>query len=54
MEKDKQKSILKFAGIMKKEWKDLDSKKFIEEIRRGNLKADKMRFKKLEKLWNEK
>ena len=50
---EKNQKILKFAGAFKEEWKNIDSKKFVESIRKGQMKADKKRFKELEKHWKE-
>ncbi|MBI4044865.1 MAG: hypothetical protein HY392_04100 [Candidatus Diapherotrites archaeon] len=46
----KNERILKFAGALEKEWKDIDSQKFIASLR-GSDKKNETRFKELEKHW---
>lgn len=47
---EKNARILKFAGVLKKEWKEVDAENFIQELRKSDKKSE-TRFKELEKHW---
>ncbi len=48
---EKNRRVLRFAGIWKKNWKGVDTQKWLDEFRRTDQKAEEKRWKELQKHW---